>query len=423
MKIKELREKILGGALKEYRALYPDTEAATSRHLSVIDGFAGLYGEDREVMLLSAPGRCELIGNHTDHNGGRVVAGAVTRDIIAIAAAREDGRIRLKSEGREECVTSISEANSPENYDKYTSTALIGGVVKKFREWGYKIGGFDAYTSTEVLAGSGLSSSAAFEVMVGNILNHLYLSGEVSPVGLALAAQYAENEYFGKPSGLMDQLASAVGGFVFMDFAKRGEPLVEGIKLSLSDAGYSLCIVNTRGSHADLNDEYAAVPREMREVARLFGREVLRGVGEDELIAKAAEIRATLGDRAYLRATHFIREDLRAVTAKCALISGNVPEFLALLTASGNSSYKYLQNIYAPKNPAEQGISVALALTDGFLSGEGAYRVQGGGFAGTIEALVPHARVDEYTRLMDGVFGEGSVMTLDVRAAGAVRLF
>ena len=423
MKINELRKKILGGALKEYRALYPDTEAATSRYLSLIDGFRGLYGEDREVMLLSAPGRCELIGNHTDHNGGRVVAGAVTRDIIAIAAAREDGRIRLKSEGREECVTSISEANSPENYEKYTSTALIGGVVKKFREWGYKIGGFDAYTSTEVLAGSGLSSSAAFEVMVGNILNHLYLSGEVSPVGLALAAQYAENEYFGKPSGLMDQLASAVGGFVFMDFEKRGEPLVEGIKLSLSDAGYSLCIVNTRGSHADLNDEYAAVPREMREVARLFGREVLRGVGEDELIAKAAEIRATLGDRAYLRATHFIREDLRAAAAKCALISGNVPEFLALLTASGNSSYKYLQNIYAPKNPAEQGISVALALTDGFLSGEGAYRVQGGGFAGTIEALVPHARVDEYTRLMDGVFGEGSVMHLDVRAAGAVRLF
>ena len=423
MKIRELREKILSGALRGYADIYPDCSAAEERFVAVIDGFAELYGEDREAVLLSAPGRSELIGNHTDHNGGRVIAGAVTRDIIAVAARRDDGKIRLKSAGRDECVTSISESESRENYEKYSSTALIGGVVARLREWGYGVGGFDAYTSTEVLSGSGLSSSAAFEVMVGNILNHLYLDGAVTPAKLAMAAQYAENEYFGKPSGLMDQLASAVGGFVFMDFEKSGEPRVTAIKLSLSALGYALCVVNTRGSHADLNDEYAAVPREMREVAGLFGREVLRGITERELLLRAEEIRSTCGDRAFLRALHFVREDLRAESARAALTEGDIDKFFELMRESGDSSYKYLQNIYAPKNPKEQGLSVALSLTDGFLGKSGAYRVQGGGFAGTIEAIVPKERVGEYTALMDGVFGKGAVMTLDVRAAGAIRLF
>ena len=423
MRINELRKKILDGELSRYSSVYPDTELARRRYLSVIDGFSELYGEDREAILLSAPGRCELIGNHTDHNGGRVIAGAVTRDIIAVASPRSDGKIRLKSEGREECVTTLSESTSPENYEKYTSAALIGGVVAKFREWGYEVGGFDAYTSTEVLSGSGLSSSAAFEVMVGNILSQLYVGGEVPPTRLALAAQYAENVYFGKPSGLMDQLASAVGGFVFIDFLMRGEPSFEAIKLSLSDLGYTLSVVNTRGSHADLNDEYAAVPLEMKGVAELLGKEVLRGVTESELLSKADEIRQMLGDRALLRAIHFIREDARADEARQALTSGDVQRFLALMTESGDSSYKYLQNIYAPKNPREQGLSVALALADGFLHGEGAYRVQGGGFAGTIEAIVPTGRVEDFRLLMEGVFGEGAVMTLDVREAGAIRLF
>lgn len=423
MKVKELRNKILDGALSAYSSIYPDVELAKARYLSMIDGFAKLYGENREAVLLSAPGRCEIIGNHTDHNGGRVIAGAVTRDIIAIASPRADGKVRLKSFGHAECVTSLDEAASPENYERYTSAALVGGVIRKFGEWGYTVGGFDAYTSTEVLSGSGLSSSAAFEVMVGNILNHLYLNGEVSPTRLALAAQYAENVYFGKPSGLMDQLASAVGGFVFIDFEKRGEPTFEAIKLSLSDAGYTLCVVNTRGSHADLNDEYAAVPLEMGAVAKFFGKDILRGLSEPQLISKAAEIREALGDRALLRAIHFIREDARAEAAKNALEAGDVQRFLALMTESGNSSYKYLQNIYAPKNPKEQGLSVALSLTDGFLFGDGAYRVQGGGFAGTIEAIVPTERVSEYTSLMDSAFGEGAVMTLDVREAGAIRIF
>lgn len=423
MKINEIRKKILDGELSRYSEIYPDTEAAKMRFLSVIDGFAKLYGENRDAVLLSAPGRCELIGNHTDHNGGRVIAGAVTRDIIAVASARTDGVVRLKSQGKDECVTSISEADSCENYEKYTSTALIGGVIAKFKEWSYTVGGFDAYTSTEVLAGSGLSSSAAFEVMVGNILSHLYLDGEVPPVRLALAAQYAENVYFGKPSGLMDQLASAVGGFVFMDFEKRGEPSFAAIKLSLSGAGYTLCVVNTRGSHADLNDEYAAVPLEMKSVAAFFGKEVLRGLTEKRLLERASDLRRALGDRALLRAIHFIREDARALEARCALEMGDVSRFLSLMRESGDSSYKYLQNIYAPKNPKEQGISLALAITDGFLLGEGAYRVQGGGFAGTIEALVPTGRVKDYKAIMDSVYGDGAVMTLDVRGAGAIRIF
>ncbi len=423
MKINELRKKILDGALKDYAYIYPDLAAAEKRYLSVIDGFRELYGENREAVLLSAPGRCELVGNHTDHNGGRVIAGAVTRDIIAVASPRADGAVRLKSEGRDECVTSVAESESADNYVRYKSTALIGGIIAKLREWGYDVGGFDAYTSTEVLSGSGLSSSAAFEVMVANILNHLYVGGAVTPVRLALAAQYAENVYFGKPSGLMDQLASAVGGFVFIDFETMREPRVEAINFSLSDAGYALCVVNTRGSHADLNDEYSAVPREMREVAAVFGKGSLRGISEEELTCKIPELRKKLGDRAVLRAIHFIREDRRAEAARCALSFGDTEKFLLLMRESGDSSYKYLQNIYTPKNPREQGLSVALALTDGFLRKRGAYRVQGGGFAGTIEAVVPVECVRDYTALMNGVFGDGAVMTLDVRKAGAIRLF
>ncbi len=423
MKINELKRKISEGALEKYAALYPDTAAAGERFTSALDAFALLYGEERDVVLLSVPGRCEIIGNHTDHNAGRVIAGAITRDVITVAAVRDDGIIRLKSEGYPEDTLSLSEAGSPESFERFSSRALIAGTVAKFIEKGYPCGGFDAYTSSLVLKGSGLSSSAAFEVSVGNILNHLYADGTIPAEELAYVAQYAENEYFGKPSGLMDQMACAVGGFVFIDFESQSAAKVEPIRLSLREAGYALCVINTRGSHADLNDEYAAIPNEMRAVAAALGHGVLRGVTERDIYDNMPTLRSKLGDRAILRAIHFIREDLRAEAARAALSNGDVSRFLRLVCESGDSSYKYLQNIYAPKCPCEQGLSLALALTDGFLAGSGAYRVQGGGFAGTILAFVPTDRLADYTALMDGVFGEGATSALDVRPLGAVKLF
>jgi len=423
MNAKELIQKLEGGALARHKDLYRDIPAQTARYIGAIERFTELFGEREGVALFSVPGRSEISGNHTDHNHGCVLAGAIDRDIIAVAAKTDDGEIRLISEGYPEDRIKLSETTDPASQPDFTSGALIAGMVDGFRKKGLPVGGFVAYTTTEVLKGSGISSSAAFEVMVGNILNHLYGEGKCDNAEIAKIAQYSENVWFGKPSGLMDQTACAVGGFVFIDFKDPKSPVIEPIPFSLSDAGYDLMIVNTGGNHADLNADYASIPAEMKAVAAYFGQKVLRGITESELIENAPVLRRTVGDRALLRAFHFVRENGRVAKQADALKRGDFAAFLDGVNESGRSSFMYLQNVYTNLNVSEQGLSLALALTDGLLSGKGcAFRVHGGGFAGTIQAFVKRELSEGYTEVLDSVFGAGSVMRLSIRPRGAVKI-
>ena len=424
MKSTELKKILAEGALERHAALYADLDIKAKRTIAAIEKFESLDGKDREISVFSVPGRSELLGNHTDHNHGCVLAGAIDRDIIAVAAKNDDGVVRFHSEGYPEDVVSIKKASDPKSFRQFTSHALVGGIVGGFLKEGYNVGGYDAYSTTEVLKGSGISSSAAFEVMVGNILNYFYNDGKIENEKIAKIAQYSENVYFGKPCGLMDQMACAVGGFVYIDFEDNSSPVVESVDFSLSNAGYSLCIVNTGGNHANLNADYASVPAEMKSVAHGFGKEVIRGLSEEEIIAKAAELREKVGDRAILRALHFVRENARVEAARDALKAGELEKFFSIILASGHSSFEYLQNVYTTINVQEQGLSLALAITDGYLSGKNcAFRVHGGGFAGTIQAFVKNEYLDGYVALMNSVFGEGAAMPLNIRPAGAVKLF
>ena len=424
MKASQLIELLEGGALEKYSALYSDIEATKARFIEAINCFTSAYGTERDIALLSVPGRSEIIGNHTDHNHGKVMAGAINKDIIAVVAKNDENLIRFHSEGYSQDKIKISDVSNPNNFKKFTSRALVAGMVHAFVAAGHNVGGYDAYSCTEVLKGSGLSSSAAFEVMIGNILNHLYNDGKVDNQEIAKYAQYSENVYFGKPCGLMDQMACAVGGFVYIDFEDNKSPVVESIDFSLAKAGYSLCIVNTGGKHANLNDDYASVPAEMKAVAAHFGKSVLREITEAELLASAGELRIKTGDRAVLRALHFLRENDRVTAAKSALKNDDLDKFYSIILSSGRSSFQYLQNVYTTINVAEQGLSLALAITDGFLADKGcAFRVHGGGFAGTIQAFVKNEYLDEYVKLMDSVFGDGAAMVLNIRPAGAVKLF
>ena len=426
MNVKNLRaliEEMGAETVKTLSSVYSSPIQHKDRILAAIDSFEQLFGLDREVMLLSVPGRSEILGNHTDHNKGKVFAAAIDKDIIAIVSANGTNKVNLKSEGYEKDVVDLSLIENKDAYPKYSSASLILGIAGGFKRSGFAYGGFDGYATSDVLRGSGISSSAAFEVMIGNIFNHLYADGGIPNTEIAKIAQYAENEYFGKPCGLMDQMACAVGGFVYMDFENPKSPEIEPISFSLVDAGYSLCIVNTGGNHADLNEDYASVPAEMKGVAAILGREVLRGVGEAEVLANAKAIRDSVGDRALLRAVHFIRENKRVELAREALLNKDLEKFFVNVVASGKSSFEFLQNVYTTKNVKEQGLSLALLMTEGFLEGkDGAYRVHGGGFAGTIQAYVKLELVSEYTKLLESVFGEGAVMRLGVRLLGACKL-
>ena len=422
MKISDIKCALQGGALNRYSDIYADVGGESLRIETLLDRFAEHYG-DRDVFVLSVPGRSEILGNHTDHNNGVVLAGAIDRDIIAIAAKNDDGTIRFISEGYSPDTVEISKCDDHNNFERYTSAALIAGMVDGFSKNGYSVGGYDVYSNSEVLKGSGISSSAAYEVMIGNIMNQLYNDGKIDNKEIAKIAQYSENVYFGKPSGLMDQMACAVGGFVYIDFEKAGDAMVQPIAFSLKDEGYSLVIVNTGGNHADLNEDYAAVPGEMKGVAAILGKDVLRGLTEDDIIANMPSIRNTLGDRAALRAIHFVRENERVNSAKEALCVGDIDSFLDLVTKSGESSFKYLQNVYTTQNVKEQGLSLALALADGYLSTrQGACRVHGGGFAGTVQVFVKNEDLEDLVSLMSRVFGDGAVMTLNIRPCGAIKL-
>lgn len=400
-----------------------EVDAAKAKYISAIEKFEELYGEGREVHIYSVGGRTEVSGNHTDHNLGKVLAAAVNLELLCIASPREDGVVRIKSEGFPEDVVESEDIDAPDESKFFTSAAIIAGMENAFISDGYAVGGFDAYTTSAVLKGSGLSSSAAFEVMVGNVLNHMYNDGRVDNAKIAMMAQYAENVFFGKPCGLMDQTACAVGGFISIDFGEIGNPKINKIDFDLTSAGYNLCIVNTGGNHADLNEDYASVPAEMKAVAAQLGKKVLRECTTEEILANAGAIRESAGDRALMRAFHFLSENERVERIAKALGEGDVDGFLAGITDSGNSSFKYLQNVYTTKNVSEQGISLALCLTERFLQGKrAACRVHGGGFAGTIQVFIPASDGAEYKEYIESVFGEGSCHLLSVRNAGAVCL-
>ena len=390
------------------------------RYGETLSKFEELFGE-KYVEIYSAAGRSEIGGNHTDHQNGKVLAASINLDAIAVVAKTDDNKVHLKSQGYEMLVIDLEQLNIIEN-EKETTSALIRGVANGMKERGYEIGGFEAFVSSSVLTGSGLSSSAAFEVLIGNIFSGLYNDGAVNAVEIAQIGQEAENNYFGKPCGLMDQMACSVGGMIYIDFADKAYPEVKKVEVRFSDFGHNLCIVDTKGSHADLTCEYAAIPEEMKKVARCFGKSLLFEVKEEEFYARVQEVREKAGDRAVLRAMHWFAENKRVTAQAAALEGGKFETFKELVNASGNSSYKYLQNVYSNQNVYEQNVSLALALSEYVLKGRGACRVHGGGFAGTIQAFVPGEIVNEYKTSMEAVFGPDSCHVLQIRADGGRKV-
>lgn len=374
-----------------------------------------------EKYLFSAPGRTEIGGNHTDHQHGCVLAAAVDLEMTAEVEWNEENRIRVCSEGYAPAEVLLNDLE-PKARERNTTTALVRGVAAAFVRHGAVLRGFDASVRSTVLPGSGLSSSAAFEVLMGTIFNHLFLDGKLEPVEIAKIGQWAENVYFGKPCGLMDQTASAVGGMVSIDFRDPKHPSVERLDFDFSSAGHALCIIDSGADHADLTDAYAAIPEEMKQISAFFGKSVLREVPEPLFWKKLAELRGTVPDRAILRAIHFYQENSRVQQQVHALKRGNFERFLELVSESGRSSWMYLQNIMPASSVQQQAVAVALALCDALLEGTGAFRVHGGGFAGTVQAFVPLERLDTFRNGIEAVLGSGSCHVLSVRAAGGVCL-
>ena len=416
-----------GARDKALTALYaPDgdsaaLEAARSRAVHVVESFAAQFGDAPSVALFSGPGRTEIGGNHTDHQHGRVLCGSVDLDTLACAASNGKNVIRVISEGYPAVEVSL-DSLPPREEERNTSAALVRGVAAKLTELGYQLSGFDAYAVSNVISGAGLSSSASFEVLLGSIFNRFFCGGALDAITVARVGQYAENVYFGKPCGLMDQMGSSIGGAVFIDFADPAEPVVEQADYDFSKSGHALCIVDTGSCHADLTDDYADITREMGVVASHFGKQFLREVLRDFSLAEfrgaIPALRTKCGDRAVLRAIHFFNDDRRAQKEYAALKSGNFDRFLALVNDSGLSSELLLQNIWSPGAPKEQAVSLALTIGKELLGGEGAIRVHGGGFAGTIQAFVPNDRLAVFKSGMEAVLGEGKCHVLRIRAQG-----
>ncbi len=398
-----------------------EIKAQYDRYCSLADDFDEIFSADREVRMFSAPGRTEVGGNHTDHNHGRVLAAGINLDAIALASKNDDNTVRVKSKGYAMDVVELSDLSVHDSETGH-SPALVRGVMKGFKNYGYNIGGFDAVTASRVLSGSGLSSSAAYEVLVGTMVNYLYNDGKVDPVTIAKIAQYAENEYFGKPCGLMDQMACSVGSFITIDFKNPAQPYIEKVDFDFASCGHSLCIVDTKGSHSNLTDEYAAIRIEMEKIANQFGKDVLREVDEDRFLKEIPELRKKVGDRAVLRAIHFYNDNKRVIKEVEALKAKDFEAFKQLVLESGASSYMYNQNVFATKQPEVQPVSLALAISESVLKGKGAWRVHGGGFAGTIQAFVPNELLSEYKTRIEEIFGEGSCYVLSVRPVGGAEI-
>ena len=383
-------------------------------------GFAAAFGGKPE-RYFSAPGRTEIGGNHTDHQRGRVLAAAVNLDTVAAVRVNGTDTIRISSKGYPQSCVRVTEL-TPVEPEINTTPALIRGVAARFAQLGCEVKGFDAYCESTVLPGSGLSSSAAYEVLIGTIINHLFFEGRVSQPEIAQIGQYAENVFFGKPCGLMDQTASAVGNLVTIDFFDKEHPVIEPVDFDFASCGHALCIIDSGADHADLTDEYAAIPGEIKKIAAYFGKEVLTQIDETDFYAAIPQLRKACGDRAVLRAVHFYQDNARVPQQVAALREGNFDRFLELIKESGHSSYMYLQNVIPAGYKEHQDVAVALALCEHYLQGKGAYRVHGGGFAGTVQAFVPNGMVDAFRAGMDAVLGEGACHVLSVRSQGGVEL-
>ncbi len=421
----KIKQDVLAGEYNGYfEKLYSDVSEAQTRYADSCDEFVKLFGKSEEVRLFSAPGRTEVGGNHTDHQHGRVLAGSVDLDVIAIVAPNNDNIVRIKSKGYDMDTVDLNDLELKES-ETGKAISLIRGMCKFFKENGYNVGGFNAYTTSKVLKGSGLSSSAAFEVLIGNILNGMFNEGKVSRIEIAKLSQRSEREYFGKPCGLLDQSASSLGGFTAIDFKDPTSPVVEQVNFDLHAHGYALCVVDTGGNHANLTQDYADITVECLNVSEFFGKKFLRDVCPDDFFSNIAALREKCGDRAVLRALHFFNEDARAEAEKDALKTDKFDEFLTLINKSGESSYKYLQNVYSNSDTSSQGVSLGLALTEQFLNRKekkGAFRVHGGGFAGTIQCFMPTEYLDDYKTYIEKVFGSGSCYILNIRPIGGCEI-
>ena len=391
------------------------------RYIGLIEEYTHAFRGKRDIELFSAPGRTEVGGNHTDHNAGRVLAAAVDLDIVAAVARNDEDVIRVQSGEYPAATVRIDELAVVES-EQFTPSALVRGVCARMKQLGYNIGSFDACTTSNVPEGSGLSSSAAFEVLVATILNYLYNDNSIDTVTVAQISQYAENEYFGKPCGLMDQTTCAVGGLVTIDFEDFENPVVKKVDLNFAASGFSVVIVNTGGSHADLHSDYIALEHEMKAVARALGGDVLRRFSRQKVLSNIPYLRTQVSDRAILRALHFYGDDQRVVDQVEALERNDFEGFLDLVVESGYSSWMLCQNCYSCSDVEEQGISVALAVSERILKGKGAWRVHGGGFAGTIQAFVPNDLLGQYVGQMRAIFGEDSCHELMIRPVGATRV-
>ncbi len=383
-------------------------------------GFVSAFGQ-KPARYFSAPGRTEIGGNHTDHQRGRVLAGAVNLDTVAAVRANGTQVIRILSQGYPLCQVDLSQL-APVIEEINTTPALVRGVAARMKELGCPVGGFDAYCESTVLPGSGLSSSAAYEVLIGTIINHLFFDGRVSQPEIAMIGQYAENVFFGKPCGLMDQTASAVGGLVTIDFLEKDSPKIRSVDFDFAASGHVLCIVDSLASHADLTDEYAAIPNEIKAVAGWFGKEVLTEIDQEDFYANLPALRKACGDRAVMRCHHFYQENLRVGKQVAALEKGDFDGFLNLIKESGYSSYMYLQNVIPAGYKQHQDVAIALALCERYLQGRGAYRVHGGGFAGTVQAFVPVDMLDNFKAGIDGALGDGACHVLSIRLWGGVEM-
>ena len=393
---------------------------SASQRANLDAGFAAAFGGAPE-RYFSAPGRTEIGGNHTDHQRGRVLAAAVNLDTRAAVRLNGTDTIRILSQGYPLCEVDLK-VLTPQEAEINGTAALIRGVAARFVELGCQVKGFDAYCESTVLPGSGLSSSAAYEVLIGTILNHLFFGGRISAPEIAMIGQYAENVFFGKPCGLMDQTASSVGGLVTIDFFEKENPNIRSVDFDFSACGHALCIIDSRASHADLTDEYAAIPGELKQICAHFGKDVLTQINPDDFYAAIPALREKCGDRAVMRAIHFYQENERVPQQVAALEQGDFDKFLALVKESGFSSFMYLQNVIPAGRTRNQEMAIALGLCEHYLRDRGAYRVHGGGFAGTVQAFVPFDILDSFRAGIDAVLGEGACHVLSIRPQGGVEM-
>ena len=398
-----------------------ETASEAARYAAVLDGLEKTFGSHSEAGLYSAPGRTEIGGNHTDHQHGRVLAGSVNIDMIAAAAPNDKNQLRVQSEGYDLCVIDLNDLEVRKE-EENTTAALLRGECAAFTQRGAKLAGLDVYISSNVPKGSGVSSSAAFEVLIGVILNDCFMTEKVSPIAIAQIGQWAENVYFGKPCGLMDQMASSVGNIITIDFADPAKPIVEPVPVDFSQAGLALCILDSGADHADLTDEYAAIPNECRAVAAVCGGEVLRDVPFETFLAKLPECRKQCGDRAVLRAFHIYADNERVAKQVAALRADDFDTFLQLVTESGLSSWEYLQNVIPAGYKEHQEVAVTIAAAKHFLRGKGAVRVHGGGFAGTVQAFVPVEELAQFKEQMEAILGAGRCHVLSIRPEGGAVL-